>query len=143
MKTILIQLMLFAPVVLEAWVIDPLFWKKGKSDKPVSTYIRAGMFVVVAVVVRWVLDDNWMSAGLLMAIAWHFATFQYFVNWKLGKPFFYLGSGTYDRCISHVPSYLRLFLQMVGLLAALLAYHYMNSTIYQDTTILFNLPKYR
>ena len=32
--------LLMSPAWLEAFVIDPLFWRKLKDDKPISTYIN-------------------------------------------------------------------------------------------------------
>lgn len=44
-------------IVLEITHIDPWFWDKGRSDKPISTLIYAGIALVVSVsysaVVEW------------------------------------------------------------------------------------------
>ncbi len=143
MKQILIQLLLLAPVVAESVVIDPLYWRADKSDKPVSTYIRAGIIVAIALFVQFVLKDNYALAAALVMVAWYFAVFPYLINWIRNEPFFYLGDGWYDRTMKKLPGYFRLFLQLWILASAIMVYLYLNGTIYQDFTILFDIPVFR
>jgi len=139
MNAMTIHLILAAPVLIEALIIDPLFWWHGKNDKPWSTYIRGGM-VLIASAVAQLSGDNWMLVGMLVSVAYHFAFFQYLINAVLGKPWDYLGDGPFDKAFSHIPNYGRVFFQALAVLAAVLAYYNFNGTI--GDSVFLDLPLY-
>lgn len=142
MKLILIHLMYLAPVILEAFVIDPWFWRHKKDDKPLSNYTRAAILAGVAVIGRYVFHDNYLVMCFLLPFVWYMA-FPYLVNWQRDKPFFYLANGWWDRLFKKLHNWPRLWLQIIVVLVVLMAYLYLNSTIYQGYTILFNIPRFK
>ena len=134
MKQILIQLMLAGPAFIEALIIDPLLWKKDKSDKPTSTYIRAGITIAIGIIVQFWIKDNWALLAMLGVVVWYVAIFNYLVNWKLGKPYHYKQNwwifGMWQ-------------IKIIVLLSFIIIYLTFNSTIDPQASLPFNLPRFR
>ena len=106
---VLTYALLLLPTWLEAFVIDPyIFWDRGKDDKPLSTYIRGVLLVIVGVVVDVVFHYGHWYWAIGIATFIHIILFAFFVNIKLNKEPGYLGSSKYDMRIKKIPLVYRL-----------------------------------
>lgn len=119
---------LMLPTWLEAFVIDPLvYWDKGKDDKPQSTYIRAGMIILVGVMVDVVFNYGYWYYAMVVATTFHIGAFAYLVNIKLNREPEYLGFGDYDKVIKKIPLVYRLII---------------SGILFAGSIVLFELTKF-
>jgi len=117
-----IYLLLTSPTWLEAFLIDPLFWRSGGSDKPWSTYIRGVLFLLVGISVDVFLGYGHWYYGIAIAFIFHVLAFQFMINLQLKRPVDYLGSGKYDTMIRGIPLWIRISLSVILLSASLLLF---------------------
>ena len=129
-------------MILEAVVIDPLYWKAGKSDKPVSTWIRGLMYASLAVIMDYGMGYNWWYMNIILGIALNFMVFGYLVNFMRNKSWDYLSDSGFDKYFKKIPAYLRLFLQAWILISAMLVYYYVKGDIYQQYSFWIDIPIY-
>src|SRR5574343_176156 len=119
-------------IFLEAFLLDPIWWSGGKSDKPMSTIIRGVLLILVGVISRYWMDDNYLFAAVFYAITVYFAFFNYVVNWYIRKKWNYLGDSWFDRQLAKIPIMFRIGLQAWVLIVGIMTYLYLNGTIMQD-----------
>ncbi len=105
-------MLLTSPAWLEAFVIDPLFWRKLKDDKPISTYIRGFHMISAAVLVEGLQYGHWYY-GVMLTFFFHVLFFAPFINLKLKRPIDYLGLGKYDMYIKKIPLWIRLVVSVL------------------------------
>src|SRR5574343_395647 len=127
-------------IFFEAFAIDPLFWKGGNDDKPVSTYIRAVFMIFISFVAWAWLSDCYMWAAFIYGLTLYFGLFNYVVNWSLGKAWFYLGDNWYDRKLKKVPIIALVFFQLWVMTCGVRFYLNMNGTIEGN---IFNIPPFK
>jgi len=140
---IIITVITLGIVFVEAFILDPIWWKAGKSDKPMSTIIRAVLLILVGIISRYRMDDNYLFAGIFYAVTVHFAFFNYMVNWYLCKKWYYLGESWFDRQLAKMPIMFRVGLQIWVLIVGVMTYLYLNGTIYQDARFIFDIVPYK
>ena len=134
MKQILIQLIIASPALLEANLIDQIYWKNKKSDKPSSTYMRVGLTVLVGIIIQFWIKDNYALLAMLGVVVWYVAIFNYNINLWLGKKMSY----KQDWWLFGNP-----FVKLILLLAFLSIYLTFNSEINQGASLPFNLERFR
>ena len=114
------------PVPLEA-AFDAILWARGKSDKPISTWVFRPL--VFAGCFLWAnsygLVDWWQI--LVLMGAYSFMFFNYLINAIRKEPFFYLSDGNwFDRQLKRLHNWPRLWLQIWLTILAICLYHYQN-----------------
>lgn len=134
MKQILIQLLILSPALIEANIIDLLYWRAGRSDKPYSTHLRVIMTVGVAAIIQFWIKDNWATLAIFGTIAWYVGTFNYNVNLWLKQPMSY----KQNWWLFGNP-----FVKVLLVLIYLSIYLTFNSTINESASIPFNIPRFR
>jgi hypothetical protein len=139
----IITLITLVIIFLEAFVLDPIWWNGGKSDKPMSTIIRAVLVILIGVVSRYWLDDNYLFAGVFYAVTVYFAFFNYVVNWKLNHKWYYLGNDWFDRQLAKMPIMFRVGLHVWVLIVGVMTYLYLNGTIMQNARFIFDIVPYK
>jgi len=111
---IAVYAILTSPTWLEAFLIDPWFWRRKdkdgnpKSDKPASTYLRGVIMVVAAISVDLLVHYSKWYWALGITIAFHILAFAPLINLKLKRPIDYLGGNKYDQLVKQIPLWLRL-----------------------------------
>lgn len=140
---IIITLITLGIIFLEAFILDPIWREGGKSDKPMSTIIRAVLLMFVGVISRYWMDDNYLFAAIFYAVTVYFAFFNYVVNWELKKKWHYLGKSWLDRQLAKMPIMFRVGLQAWVLIVGVMTYLYLNGTIYQDARFIFDIVPYK
>ena len=121
---VLIYFLLMSPTWLEAFVIDPVFWEAGKDDKPVSTYLRGGLMLLVSIGVDFPVHYSKWYWALGISITFHILMFAPLINLKLKRPIDYLGGNKYDQWIKGIPLWLRLVIAGILLIGAVLLFEH-------------------
>lgn len=103
-----LQIILFivasVPMLLELFLIDPHYWNKGKSDKPISTIIRVLMTLAMILI---------YGAELGLAVLGYYCFFDFAVALKKHRNIFYLGNSKWDNAIKNIPKFLNVFFRIV------------------------------
>lgn len=120
-----VYLLLTSPTWLEAFIIDPWFWIADKSDKPASTWIRGGLFIIVSLISDFVLHYGHWYYALGVTFLFHVLTFAFMINIKLKKPIDYLGSDKYDQFIRKIPLWIRVLVSGILLAASVLLFEFL------------------
>jgi hypothetical protein len=84
------------PLVLEIFIIDPLFWTRGKNDKPWSTVIRVALVIALMFIV---------GAEIVLASLGWYCFFDNFIGLKKHGDPFYLGNSPWDQRLKWMPWY--------------------------------------
>jgi hypothetical protein len=110
----LIILITFIPVIAEIF-FDKWRWSKGLDDKPISTYLRGILFIIIAVILGFIYKDTpfWHTciAGLALVVTTHGVFFDNFLNFARNprKPFFYHPAkkkgGIFNMIFYHIASF--------------------------------------
>lgn len=75
------------PVVFEI-IFDQTLWKSGVDDKPVSTYVRGAMILIIAILFQVFGINTWWQGAILLT-GTHFMFFDYLLNVSRGKKITY------------------------------------------------------
>lgn len=103
MKETILFIIALLPIALEVFLVDPLYWKKGKSDKPMSTIIRVLMTVALMII---------FGAETALVVLGSYMFFDFIVGWKNQRDPWYLGDGKWDRFIKNIPRHVALYFRM-------------------------------
>lgn len=141
-----ISILIFTVILtlfVEIIYIDPLFWKRSKSDKPLSHVFWFMLISVIAVLWQFVFIWNWALSVIFMALAFRFSLFDYCHNLVYKHEPFYLGNDLTALFKKRLAAG-RLPLEAFIILVAIMQYLYFNCSIYCDNTItiLGNLPRF-
>jgi ribose/xylose/arabinose/galactoside ABC-type transport system permease subunit len=112
---IVTYIVIVMPTISEGLWIDQAYWDAGKDDKPMSTYIRGLMMILLSVAIGLVYQEQndvnfWLIfiPTFLVTFLTHVLFFAFLINYKKGKPLDYLGTGDYDEWIRKIPLWKRL-----------------------------------
>ena len=119
---VFIYVLLMSPTWLEAFVIDPLFWKHGKDDKPVSTYLRGVLMLIVSIGVDFPVHYSKWYWALGIVITFHILMFALLINLKLKRSIDYLGGNKYDQWIKRIPLWFRLVISGILLIGSVILF---------------------
>jgi len=78
----LIILIALIPVFAEI-TFDKYRWKKGLNDKPLSTYLRVGVFIILSFVMAWLAPQDSYIRSLITGGLFLFGTHLLFFDWTL------------------------------------------------------------
>ena len=77
-----ILLIALIPVFAEI-AFDKYRWKKGLNDKPLSTYLRVGVFIILSFVMAWLAPQDSYIRSLITGGLFLFGTHLLFFDWTL------------------------------------------------------------
>lgn len=143
MSTLILICIIVLVMFLEIRFIDPLFWKKGKSDKPGSTIIAAVIIIIIGLLVQLVFHLNWALSAMFLALMLRIGVFDYMYAAIYKKPWNYLGANPTDQ-LKYKMGLLRYLVELFCIFVGVMQYLYFNCTVYCDgqISILFGLPRY-
>lgn len=136
----IVTCLFIAAMFFEAFLIDPLFWQNGNSDKPITTYIRTVFMICISFIAWAWMRDNYIWVAFIYGLTLYFGLFNYIVNWSLGKSWMYLGYDWFDMQLKKVPFIALLFFQAWLLVVGVMFYLNMNGTIEGN---IFNIPPFK
>jgi len=124
--------------------IDPVFWDKGKSDKPISTIFWLVCIVIVGILWQFIFYYNWALSVIFLAVCFRFGLFDYIYNLIMDEDWKYLGKDATGKLKTRL-SIMRFPLEAFLILVAVMQYLYFNCNLYcdSDISILFNLPRFK
>ena len=93
------------PMLIEAFIVDPFYWQRGKSDKPWSTVLR--VFFTIAFMFIF-------GAEISLAILGWYMFFDLLTGMILQGDPFYTGDGWWDRRIGGIPWFFSLGWRLIA-----------------------------
>lgn len=115
-------LMIYLSIMVYEVFFDNILWRTDKNDKPISTIVRGALLVTASLMNDFYLNEGTWYTSLFLGVAIYFAFFDYIINWTLNRPFFYLGKNWFDRQLSKIPDYPRLWIQVFVLITSIIIY---------------------
>ena len=139
MKTLLQVIILLAPMAIEVpW--DFCLWRKGLSDKPLTTLVRSLALIPASAAAIAFLGLNGFIYALVLGYAWYFLAYDYLMGYLKHRDIFYKGDGLYDRFMARIPIEVEFIFKAFIFAAAVAFYlHDADSLLYAIYMWLHNL----